>query len=74
MIQIVDEFVKHIQNSTQPNLDFLKIQMFVRRQMPKYFVLQWDLDSNYPYNEIYPTKEMYKNVIDAIKNTMFDGT
>lgn len=48
--------------------------MFVRRQMPKYFVLQWDLDSNYPYNEIYPTKEMYKNVIDAIKNTMFDGT
>lgn len=73
LIQIVDEFVKYIQNSIQPNLDILKIQMFVRRQVPNYFALQWDLDSDYPYNEIYPTKEMYKNVIDNIKNTMFDS-
>lgn len=40
LIQIVDEFVKYIQNSIQTNLDILKIQMFVRRQVPNYFALQ----------------------------------
>lgn len=67
LIQIVDEFVKYVQNAVQPNRALMEMQMLVRKQMPKYFALRWDLNSDYPYDEIYPTKEMYKKAIDTIK-------
>lgn len=28
--------------------------------LPKYFVAEWDYELDWPYNEIYPTPQMYK--------------
>ena len=60
--QIVDSQIKHFVNSVDPKIS-LKIacQMEMARYLPKYFVLEWDCKIDYPYEEIYPTTQMYEN-------------
>lgn len=65
LIQIIDESVKYIQDST--NMDILAIQALIRKQLPKFFALQWDCEAGYPYEEIFPTKEMYRKARESVK-------
>lgn len=71
LIQIVDSLVKHIQNSSkEPNHDFVRTRNLMRKQLPNYFAMQWDCDADYPYDEIYPTKEMYRKASEAVKEQL----
>lgn len=36
-------------------------KMEVERYLPKYFVMEWDCEEDYPYDQIYPTPQMYQN-------------
>ena len=60
--QIVDSQIKHFVNSVDPKIS-LKIacQMEMARYLPKYYVLEWDCKLDFPYEDIYPTTQMYEN-------------
>ena len=58
--QICDNYIKHYSAAaSERHLYMLKIQNEFEKYLPKYFTLEWDCSADYPYSEIYPTKEMY---------------
>lgn len=69
--QIVDARIKHIKNSVSRDISLKTIlQMEMERYLPKYFMLEWDCDADFPYNEIYPTPEMYQQSINREKEIL----
>lgn len=66
--QICDGFIKHITNSGHREItNKMKFQLFAEQYLPKHFMLEWDCDKDYPYNQIYPTKEMHRAAIEKAK-------
>lgn len=71
--QICDSFIRHITNSGSKRLtDKMKFQLLIEQYLPKHFVLEWDCDMDYPYDCIYPTKEMYQVAIAKAKENYSD--
>ena len=68
LLQIMNEQVKHIQNSTQmPNVELQRIMLEYRRRLPQYCVMEWDLESDYPSIEVYPTETMKNKAKEEVK-------
>lgn len=66
--QICDNVVKHICNSISDELiDHHKKLMKVEQYLPKYFVMTWDCDSDYPHEQIYPTNEMFLEALEKAR-------
>lgn len=60
--QVFDNCIKHISNSaSRAVLSEMTWNMAVERYLPKYFVMEWDCEEDYPYDQIYPTPQMYQN-------------
>ena len=60
--QVFDNRIKHISNSASREIPLAMVwQMEVERYLPKYFVMEWDCEEDYPYDVIYPTPQMYQN-------------
>ena len=36
-------------------------QMEMDKRLPKFITMEWDCDADFPYNELYPTEEMYSS-------------
>lgn len=68
--QICDSSVRHITNSGSKSLtDEMKFQLHTEQYLPRYFMLEWDCDMDYPCDQIYPTEEMRKAAMEkAIKS------
>ena len=45
-------------------------QIEVEKYLPKYFMLEWDCVADYPYDEIYPTQEMYQIARDNARDNL----
>lgn len=60
--QVFDNRIKHISNSASREIPLAMVwQMEVEHYLPKYFVMEWDCEEDYPYDVIYPTPQMYQN-------------
>lgn len=60
--QIFDNYIKHISNSASRKISLEMVwKMEIERYLPKHIMMEWDCEADYPYNEIYPTPEMYQN-------------
>jgi len=58
--QVCNNYIRGYSNSANPNLsEAVKFQFLVQQYLPEYFMMEWDCVADYPYNQIYPTQEMY---------------
>lgn len=70
--QICDARIKHITNSANHDISAFKLLMLAADQyLPKYFMLQWDCDADWPRKEVYPTFEMHIAAVE--KAAMANG-
>lgn len=68
LLQIMNEQVKHIQNSTQmTNVEQQRIILEYRRRLPQYCVMEWDLEFEYPSIEVYPTDTIKNKAKEEVK-------
>ena len=68
--QIVDAQIKHISNSVGRDISLkMMLQMEMERHLPKYFMLEWDCEADFPYDEIYPTPKMYQQSINRARKS-----
>lgn len=52
----------------------MMLQTEMKRYLPKYFMMEWDCEADYPFNEIYPTPKMFQQSINrARKNFEMRG-
>ena len=66
--QICDNYIDHVVASGRKDFpDVMKFQLFVEQYLPKYIMMEWDCDADYPYERVYPTKEMYRVAIEKAK-------
>ena len=69
--QIIDSNVKHIANCvTQEMYQQMMWRSIVDYYLPKYFVREWDCEYDFPYTEIYPTPQMYKNAEEKARELL----
>ncbi|MDD4781139.1 MAG: restriction endonuclease [Tissierellia bacterium] len=72
LLQIINEQVMHIQNSTQmPNVEQQKIMLEYRKRLPQHCVMEWDLEFDYPSIEAYPTEAMKNRAKEEVKMLFF---
>lgn len=58
--QVCDRFIKRYSASAGPGIpQYMMLQLEAEKYLPKYFMLEWDCAADFPYHELYPTKEMY---------------
>ena len=69
--QICDRYIKHMSNAASRTITSATIwQIEVEKYLPKYFMLEWDCVADYPYDEIYPTQEMYQIARDNARDNL----
>ena len=60
--QICDRTIKHYSASASPTLPlYMCFLLEEEKYLPRYIMIDWDLDADFPYNEIYPTSTMYND-------------
>lgn len=68
LIQVVDGIFKHISASAKLPIRMIHLlQKEVSRKLPKFFSILWDCETDYPFHQIYPTKEMIQKAQDEVK-------
>lgn len=71
--QLCDRSIRHVVASGHQEIsENVKMELLAEQYLPKYFVMAWDCDLDYPYDRIYPTKEMYKAAIEKVKENYRD--
>ena len=66
--QLCDRRIRHVMASGHQEItDNMKIELLAEQYLPKYFMMAWDCDMDYPCDRIYPTKEMYRNAIEKVR-------
>ena len=66
--QICNRFIKHMSASAGPELpQYILFQLEMDHYLPNYYMLEWDCVADFPYNELYPTQEMYDKARRAVK-------
>lgn len=70
--QIIDSRVKHIVNCIPPEEMYRQMmwRSIVDYYLPKYFVREWDFEYDFPYTEIYPTPQMYKDAEEKARDLL----
>lgn len=60
--QICDRMIKRISASASREIPpYILFQRLMEQFLPKFIMMEWDCDADYPYHELYPTSEMYSN-------------
>lgn len=58
--QVCNNYIRGCCNADGPNYsDEMRFKYLVEQYLPEYFMMEWDCAADYPYNQIYPTQEMY---------------
>ena len=66
--QICDIYIKQYSNAASREISpAMMFQMEIEKNLPKYFMLEWDCALDYPYTEIFPTPEMYQEARDKAR-------
>lgn len=67
--QICDEYIRQFSASANRPDDYDHIfRMLVSSHLPKYFVWEWDLEHDFPGEDIYPTQDMKKEARKKARN------
>lgn len=57
--QICDRTIKHFSASANREIPLpILFQFEMEKYLPRFFVMEWDSEADYPYRELYPTREM----------------
>ena len=60
--QICDRTIKHYSASANPGIpSYMLFQFEMEKHLPRFIMMEWDCEADYPYHELYPTEEMYNN-------------
>ena len=58
--QVCNDYTRGYSNAAGSDYsEAKKFQMLVEQFLPKYFMMAWDCAADFPYDQIYPTQEMY---------------
>ena len=58
--QICDRTIKHYSAAAGPEIPtYILFQLQMEKYLPRFIMMEWDCKADYPYNELYPTQEMY---------------
>ena len=58
--QVCDLMIKHISASANHEIpQYILYQLEMAQYLPKYIMMVWDCQVDFPYQELYPTQEMY---------------
>lgn len=69
--QVVDTQIKHFSNSVNRDISLKMMwQIEVERYLPKYIMLEWDCEADFPFNEIYPTPKMYQQARSQARKSL----
>lgn len=69
--QICNEYIRHVSASAnRPNYDDIIFKTLVSKQLPRYFVWEWDLEHDFPGEDIYPTQDMKREAIEKARNEL----
>lgn len=68
--QVCDCTIKHYSAAANREIEpYMLFQLEMEKHLPRYIMMEWDCEADYPYHELYPTKEMYddarRSVIEA---------
>lgn len=68
--QICDRIIKHISASANPSIPpHILFQLEAEKYLPKYFMMEWECDADFPYHELYPTPEMYRTAYEKASSS-----
>lgn len=71
--QICNQYIKHITAfAYKSTVEAMDIQHMMKRYLPRYFVMEWDCSADYPYTQIYPTKEMYTSARNKAREDLIE--
>ncbi|MBO4914178.1 MAG: restriction endonuclease [Oscillospiraceae bacterium] len=60
--QVCDRSIKHYSAAASREIPpHILFQLKMEEFLPKFIMMEWDCNADYPYNELYPTSEMYSN-------------
>ena len=69
--QVCDRFIKRLSASAGPEIpQYMLLHIEAERYLPKYIMMEWDCESDYPYHELYPTKEMYNTAYQEASKSL----
>ena len=58
--QVCDRMIRHISASANHEIpQYVLYQLEVEQYLPKHIMMVWDCQADFPYQELYPTQEMY---------------
>lgn len=68
--QICDRIIKHMSAAASRDLPpHILYQLEMEQYLPKYIMLDWDCDADYPYDELYPTEDMYNTARAKVRES-----
>ena len=71
--QVCDRFIKRYSALAGPVIpQYMLLHLEAERYLPKYIMMEWNCDSDYPYLELYPTKEMYNTAYQEASKSLRD--
>lgn len=60
--QICDRTIKHYSAAASHEIPpYMLFQFEMEKYLPRFIMMEWDCEADYPYHELYPTEEMYDN-------------
>ena len=66
--QICDIHIKHICNSANPDFtERMRFILDVEKHLPKHYMLEWNCEKDYPFDELYPTEQMRMDVVAKVQ-------
>ena len=68
--QVCDLMIKHISASANHEIpQYILYQLEMEQYLPKYIMMVWDCQADFPYQELYPTQEMYAQAHRKVSDT-----
>ena len=68
--QVCDRMIKHMSAAASRELPpYVLFEFEMEQYLPKFIMLDWDLGADYPYDELYPTEEMYTTARAKVRET-----
>ena len=65
--QICDRTIKHYSAAASCEIPpYMLFEFEVEKHLPRYIMMEWDCEADYPYHELYPTPEMYDTARKAV--------
>lgn len=58
--QVCNNYIRGYSEASDSHYSEAKrFELLVEQYLPKFFMMEWDCTADYPYDQIYPTQEMY---------------